>query len=272
MLAKWGVWHCICHHGSDAVVIQFPLNSLGLDGRYWRRGTNKDADIRLGDIVVSKPTDTHGGVVQYDYDKALSGGDFQRTGMLNRPPQILLRALSKLQASHLTEESRVMDFLVQIERKIPKRASNFARPTRGDHLYLVDYDHVNINSKNCDGCNVIKIVPRRSRNHIEPIVHYGLIASANKVMKDSRLRDKLGQELGVYCVEMEAAGLMNNYPCLVIRGICDYADSHKNKEWQGYAAAVAAAYAKELLSVTSVSHIDKTRTVRDTLSDSSMYV
>jgi nucleoside phosphorylase len=92
------------------------------------------------------------------------------------------------------------------------------------------------------------------------------------VVKDSRLRDKLGQELGVYCVEMEAAGLMNNYQCLVVRGICDYADSHKNKEWQGYAAAVAAAYAKELLSVTSVYQIDQTRTVRDTLSDSGMLI
>lgn len=48
---------------------------------------------------------------------------------------------------------------------------------------------------------------------------------------------------------MEAAGLMDNFPCLVIRGICDYSDSHKNKRWQEYAAATAAAYAKELLSV-----------------------
>jgi nucleoside phosphorylase len=47
---------------------------------------------------------------------------------------------------------------------------------------------------------------------------------------------------------MEAAGLMNNFPCLVIRGICDYSDSHKRKDWQGYAAMVAAAYAKDLLS------------------------
>lgn len=42
---------------------------------------------------------------------------------------------------------------------------------------------------------------------------------------------------------------MDSFPCLVIRGICDYADSHKNKIWQPYAAAVAAAYAKELLLV-----------------------
>lgn len=42
---------------------------------------------------------------------------------------------------------------------------------------------------------------------------------------------------------------MDDFSCLVIRGICDYADSHKNKIWQPYAAAVAGAYAKELLSV-----------------------
>jgi nucleoside phosphorylase len=46
---------------------------------------------------------------------------------------------------------------------------------------------------------------------------------------------------------MEAAGLMNHFPCVVIRGICDYSDSHKNKEWQGYAAMAAAAYTKDLL-------------------------
>jgi hypothetical protein len=66
---------------------------------------------------------------------------------------------------------------------------------------------------------------------------------------------------------MEAAGLMNNYPCMVIRGICDYADSHKIKDWQEYAASVAAAYAKELLSATSVASIDQTKPVQDSLSD-----
>ncbi|KAH7205642.1 ankyrin repeat-containing domain protein [Fusarium oxysporum] len=41
---------------------------------------------------------------------------------------------------------------------------------------------------------------------------------------------------------------MDIFPCLVIRGICDYSDSHKNKGWQEYAALVAASYAKELLT------------------------
>jgi nucleoside phosphorylase len=66
-------------------------------------------------------------------------------------------------------------------------------------------------------------------------------------MKDAITRDELGQRHGVLCFEMEAAGLMNAFPCLVIRGICDYSDTHKNDKWQPYAAAAAASYAKELL-------------------------
>lgn len=81
------------------------------------------------------------------------------------------------------------------------------------------------------------------------MVHYNIIASANQVMKDGILRDRLSEKLSVLCFEMEAAGLVNTFPCVVIRGICDYADSHKNKIWQPYAAATAAAYVKELLSV-----------------------
>lgn len=54
---------------------------------------------------------------------------------------------------------------------------------------------------------------------------------------------------------MEAAGLMNILPCLIIRGICDYADSHKNKRWQPYAAVTAAACAKEVLLATPTSEV-----------------
>jgi nucleoside phosphorylase len=63
-----------------------------------------------------------------------------------------------------------------------------------------------------------------------PAIHYGLVASANQLMKDAGIRDRLAAEKDVLCFEMEAAGLMNHFPCLVIRGICDYSDSHKNKE------------------------------------------
>ena len=66
-------------------------------------------------------------------------------------------------------------------------------------------------------------------------------------MKDAVVRDRLAKEKDILCFEMEAAGIMNRFPCMVIRGICDYSDSHKNKDWQGYGALTAAAYAKDLL-------------------------
>jgi len=101
----------------------------------------------------------------------------------------------------------------------------------------------------CELCNgPIFKRKRRSGNH--PRIHYGLIASGNQIIKSAQTRDDLAMKYNILCFEMEAAGIMNSIPCLVIRGICDYADSHKNKLWQEYAAATAAAYAKLLLSVT----------------------
>jgi nucleoside phosphorylase len=92
-----------------------------------------------------------------------------------------------------------------------------------------------------------------------------LIASGNQVMKDGKTREQLRQELTVLCFEMEAAGLMDSFPCLVIRGICNYADTHKNKQRQAYAAAVAAAYAKELLRTISGTQVMDIRTANDAI-------
>ncbi|KAJ5240408.1 uncharacterized protein N7469_001999 [Penicillium citrinum] len=228
---------------------------------------SSSADIRLGDIVVSQPTDTSGGVVQYDLGKALSGGQSMRTGMLNRPPKVLLTALATLQAHHLTEDSRIVRFVSNLQAKlVPSKATKFMRPTQKDCLFQAEYDHIAYNT--CINCDRSKLVLRPPREHQEPVIHYGLIGSANQVIKDGRRREQLARDLGIYCVEMEAAGLMNDFPCLVIRGICDYADSHKNKEWQGYAAAVAAAYAKELLLIVAIDQINCTPSVQHTLANS----
>ena len=217
---------------------------------------SKENDIRLGDIVVSYPTRMYGGVVQYDFGKTVTGGRFERTGSLNKPPQALLIAVSKLQAIQMTEGSQIPIFLSDMVAKYPEMKAKFTH--RGQHqdgLFEAEYDHNHIRSRNaCDNCDASRLVVRPARATDDPMVYYGLIASGNQVIKDGRTRDLLAQELGILCFEMEAAGLMDNFPCLVIRGICDYSDSHKNGQWQGYAAATAAAYAKELLSVISPSH------------------
>lgn len=73
-------------------------------------------------------------------------------------------------------------------------------------------------------------------------------------MRNGIVRDATAKELDVICFEMEASGLMDTLACLPVRGICDYSDTHKSKEWQRYAAATAAAYARELLEVLPSSH------------------
>jgi nucleoside phosphorylase len=222
---------------------------------------SKETDIRLGDIVVSKPTESSGGVVQYDYGNAIEEGRFECTSALNKPPQVLLTAVTKLQADHMVDDSRIPILLSEMVAKRPAKMSNFThRGQQQDRLFRADYDHVGPGDI-CDDCDTSKLVARPTRATDDPVVHYGLIASGNQVMEDGGTRDHVAGKPSILCFEMEAAGLMDSFPCLVIRGICDYADSHKNKRWQKYAAATAAAYAKEILSVIHPSLIEKTPAV-----------
>jgi nucleoside phosphorylase len=199
-------------------------------------------DLRLGDVVVSQPFKQHGGVVQYDFGKTTPSG-FVRTGFLNAPPRILLNVVASLRAKHLRRRISLSNHLSKLSM-LPE----FIRDNAGsDILFEAAYTHVG--GAECEQCSKEKVVYRQPRDQ-EVMVHYGTIASGNQVMRDATIRDRVSSELGgVLCFEMEAAGLMNSFPCLVIRGICDYADSHKNKRWQAYAAGTAAACAKEILSV-----------------------
>lgn len=214
-------------------------------------------DIRLGDVVVSKPTRDSGGVIQYDYGKKVAGGRFERTGMLNKPPPVLLTAVAKLQAEHRLKGSRIPTILSEAVARNPRVKEKFAyRGEDQDLLFDSEYDHPD--GDTCNDCDIRRLVIRPARASNDPVIHYGLIASGNQVVKHGRSRDSLAQDLDILCFEMEAAGLMDNFPCLVIRGICDYCDSHKNKQWQDYAAATAATYGKELLSMVHTSHVEDT--------------
>jgi nucleoside phosphorylase len=210
----------------------------------------ENADIRLGDVVVSMPTSRHHGVVQYDYGKTVANGKFEHTGKLNKPPPLLLTAIAKVQAEYWVHSTgRIPELMSDMLQRHPKMTAKYSyRGQDQDVLFETEYEH-SAQKATCDDCNRDRVKLRPPRGSLNPVVHYGTIASGNQVIKHARTRDKLARELGILCFEMEAAGLMDNFPCLAIRGICDYSDSHKNKQWQEYAAATAAAYAKELLLV-----------------------
>jgi len=209
-------------------------------------------DIRLGDIVVSQPTGTDGGVVQYDLGR-MENGYFQRVGSLNKPPVLLTNATRNLQSFRTTLPKEITSLVNKAHELDGESKDEWTYPTRAqDILFKTEYPHIKEN-KTCNECVKVpdSITMRDSRLTKYPQIHYGNIASGNLVMKNAELRDILGEKQNVICFEMEAAGLMDSFPCLVIRGICDYSDSHKKGKWQPYAAAVAAAYAKKLLLVIS---------------------
>ncbi|RAH40815.1 5'-methylthioadenosine/S-adenosylhomocysteine nucleosidase family protein [Aspergillus brunneoviolaceus CBS 621.78] len=201
-------------------------------------------DVRLGDVVVSQPTETHSGVVQYDLGKVMEGGSFQAVGVLTRPPRVLMKAISNLTSDPDLAPDFLQDFLHQIAARNPSYRSP---GSENDSLHQSDALHSISSNDGLNGC-ACPLVDRPERNLDYPRIFYGVIASGNQVVKSSTVRDQLGSRHRILCLEMEAAGVMNTMPCLVIRGICDYADAHKNKAWQEYAAATAAAYAKVLLS------------------------
>ncbi|KAL6816715.1 nucleoside phosphorylase domain-containing protein [Trichoderma sp. SZMC 28015] len=107
------------------------------------------------------------------------------------------------------------------------------------------------------GCDEKKLVQRRRlerKRHLSweeaqcPDIFIGRIASADTVMKSGGHRDQIAKQYNIIAFEMEGAGLWDECPCIVVKGICDYADSHKNKIWQPFAAATAAAAVKAMLA------------------------
>jgi nucleoside phosphorylase len=226
----------------------FPIKvglMVGVCGGVWSVKT----DIRLGDVVVSQPDGMHGGVVQWDFGKMEKEGAFVRKGMLNRPPRPLLNAVQSLKARHRRKGNELHIRLEEILSNNEYMLEEYRCPGRQhDELFDASYNHPE--GDTCDRCDRSRLVRRLpDRQDDKPKIHYGNIASGDEVVKDGRTRDRIAREEGILCFEMEAAGLMDTFPCVVIRGVCDYADSHKNKRWQPYAAMVAACYAKELLSV-----------------------
>ncbi|KAF6795813.1 vps9-ankyrin repeat-containing [Colletotrichum sojae] len=234
-------------------------------------GEHAGNDIRLGDVVVSSPKNGSSGVFEYDFGKTIQNQKFQYTQHLDQPPALIRAAVTSLQA-HYERKGHTIREMVEAVTGKNKRLRKYRRPNpTEDILYRSDFLHCQ-SGKSCGtGCGTDphNIIVRRPRDKEEgdddPIVHYGLIASANQLMKDANVRNRLAAERDVLCFEMEAAGLMNHFRCLVVRGICDYADTHKNDRWHGYAAMTAAAYASDLLRRIPVNRVESEKTMAEAL-------
>ncbi|KAF2165302.1 hypothetical protein M409DRAFT_24153 [Zasmidium cellare ATCC 36951] len=204
-----------------------------------------ERDVLLGDVVVSEPENGNGGVVLHDVIKAKVVDGKNRTllnGHLNQPPDAFLHALGALRAQHLRRRSKMRELLAAFEQNEVMK-DTFIYPG-------AEHDPLRAALKFSN--------PDRSRDASK--IHYGTIASGNKLITIAQERNDIvtwlrENNIDPLCFETVAGGLMNSFPCVVIRGICDYADERKNDIWQHYAAATAAAFAKELLNYLDVDEI-----------------
>ncbi|KAI9779634.1 MAG: hypothetical protein M1839_007299 [Geoglossum umbratile] len=182
-------------------------------------------DIRLGDIVVSTPCGGKGGVFQYDFGETIQDQIFRQTGFLDQPPMVLRAAVNGLKAKYEEEGHQLEDAINNVLQKNPRLQKKYKRPDpTTDRLYQSGAVHSQNGSLCCmvfcsDGISKLVLRPKRTEDEDNPAIHCGLIASANQLMKDALVRDRLAAEMNVLCFEMKAAGLMNHIPCLVAYAI-----------------------------------------------------
>jgi nucleoside phosphorylase len=222
---------------------------VGIGGGVPRPISRQDPleDIHLGDVVIGWPGDGEPAVICWDSGRSKAHGVFERLGTIDSPDSRLTQGLAVLASNHDVNQTNFQQHLARL-RKDP----NFARPGLDhDRLFESTYHHVGEYNNNCALCDPTQLVKRNARVEEDEkkfIFHRGRIATGSSVVQDAELRDRISKDSnGVLCIEMEAAGVDVNAKCLVIRGISDYADSHKNDSWKFYAAGNAAAFAREFL-------------------------
>ncbi|MCJ1468553.1 hypothetical protein MMC07_007182 [Pseudocyphellaria aurata] len=207
-------------------------------------------DIRLGDVVVGWAGPRKKSIVQWD-SEVYESGEIKIVSAFDLPSPTFRNALGKLQA--VREDSSNTELRKNLDRCLQNKYFPFSQPEpESDILFISTYVHPEGNTS-CKECASSKKVDRPERkNPAEVKIHYGTIASGSSVVKSAKMRDRMGKATGALCIEMSAAGVAawHKTAPLVVKGISDYADSHKTndmEQWRSYAAATAAAYVRELL-------------------------
>jgi hypothetical protein len=107
---------------------------------------------------------------------------------------------------------QVYKYLTEMLERLPDTEEEYVYPSiTHDQLFEATYNHKG--EKTCQLYDRNKVVERALRKNSAPRIHYGTIGSTNKVIKDSETKDKLRKDLGILCVEMEAADLMDEFFC-----------------------------------------------------------
>lgn len=230
-------------------------------------------DVFLGDVVVSKA------IVQYDFGRQYPGQFEVKESIedsLARANRDIRGLLTVFETERMRDilQTKSATYLKQLQSADAKAAAKKRRRSKYQYpgiaenrLYLPGYVHRHLKCDMCSkfdstcelaaqtscaelGCEENMLVQREmfeDDGDFSSNIFIGRIGSGNTVMKSGEIRDWIAKKHNLIAFEMEGAGAWDEVPCLVVKGVCDYADSHKNKQWQNFAAATAASVMKAIL-------------------------
>ena len=198
---------------------------------------NANQHVRLGDIVVCD----EGGVIQYDMVKK-----YRRRKEYIPPPRPPGHAWITRCENYMATMKAKPKYWKYLDKILKKQ--NIKRPHNGP---LKDCPWV-------DGVKAVKQPLFPGHDRTRPRIHQGPIGCANTVLKSAKIRGTLKKIFRIKAVEMESSGIaeaawQHGKGYFIVRGICDFANDDKNKVWQPYAAAAAAAFARELIETMPLS-------------------
>jgi nucleoside phosphorylase len=228
--------------------------------------TTSGEEIFLGDIIISDA------VIQYDFGLQYPQSLKRKNTLgesLGRPNLEIRSFLARTQAYRYRQ--KLQEGVTTYLQDLLKLRNAQYPGVAADKLYNSTHLHKHDESHECDecrdkkqtcqaalsmtcletGCKDTELARTRLMDGQDsvhtPAIHFGRIGSGDMVMKSGVQRDSFAKVDSIIGFEMEGAGVFDHFPCLIIKGVCDYADSHKNKMWVNYSAATAAACLKALL-------------------------
>jgi nucleoside phosphorylase len=229
----------------------------------------KYEEIFLGDVIISDL------VIEYDFGRQYPGGFQRKTGTkdtLGRPGREIRALLNGLRAENACRE--LQDQTQQYLHTLQQTGTKWCHPGVDDILFKACYLHKHYRDASPAGCSCFgcdfstgqiceealekdcneldcdqgqQVRCREILDATQTSIYIGPVASADMVMKSGQYRDEIVRREKVIGFEMEGAGVWDNIPCIIVKGVCNYADSHKSKLWQAYAAATGASAAKAFL-------------------------
>ncbi|XP_076375479.1 uncharacterized protein LOC117219397 isoform X3 [Megalopta genalis] len=217
--------------------------------------TDYNKHVRLGDVVISHPTPLNNKYIYVYCESAKmhESGNYHFETKEYCPPNLCLQEIAanlKEQSENETNPPWQMYLNDGLDILSNQTEHDFkAPPPESDKLYMAigERDVIEVahptapsdaTNKRTDGC---------------PRIHLAPVASGRHIARDDQLRQKFSARFGALAFDAEMDAVVESIlgncreSFAVIRGISDYKDGSRIKEWQPYASLAAASVMKSII-------------------------